>query len=240
MIPLLSYRFIGVDTSVFQTGVQHMPFLCRNRSANSYAASHFKFGIKPHRGGCSSGKDLVGDRNVIELSRDNISMCLGWTPPAGRRDWFMVSMQVFVRGASSLTLRACTIQSLLYGCGEVTSRILKLDPGASASASLVVPGARLLAKFNTILMPGCTLGEKVQTKLCTIGREVVLGDRAKLNNVVVMDGATISPNLVLQQCLMGANARIGTSCNLKDCQVGPGMLVPAGTRSTEKGEAFHA
>jgi hypothetical protein len=39
---------------------------------------------------------------------------------------------------------------------------------------------------------------------------------------------------------VGANARIGANCNLKDCQVGPGASVPAGTRSTEKGEAFHA
>jgi carbonic anhydrase/acetyltransferase-like protein (isoleucine patch superfamily) len=76
--------------------------------------------------------------------------------------------------------------------------------------------------------------------LCTIRRDVVLGDRAKLNNVAVIDGSTISPNLVLQQCLMGANARIGADCNLKDCQVGPGASVPAGTRSTKKGEAFHA
>jgi NDP-sugar pyrophosphorylase family protein len=89
-------------------------------------------------------------------------------------------------------------------------------------------------------MLGCTLGEKVQTKLCTIRRDVVLRDRVKLNNVVVMNGATISPNSVLQQCLVGANARIGTGCNLKDCQVGPGATVPAGTRSTKKGEAFHA
>ncbi len=75
--------------------------------------------------------------------------------------------------------------------------------------------------------------------MCTIGRDVVLGDRAKLNNVIVMDGLMISPNLVLQQCLMGANARIGMGYNLKDCQVGPGTSVPTGTRSTKKGEAFH-
>jgi hypothetical protein len=157
--------------------------------------------------------------------------------PASRHR-FAVSAQVLSRGASSLTLRACTIPSLLYGCGEVTARILKLDP--DASASLVAPGARLSTKFNSILMPGCTLGEKVQTKSCTIGRDVVLGDKAKLNNVVVMDNATIGPNTVLQQCFVGANARIGANCNLKDCQVGPGASVPAGTRSTEKGEAFHA
>jgi len=131
-----------------------------------------------------------------------------------------------------------TIPSLMYGCGKVTACILKLDP--DASASLVAPGARLSTKFNSILMPGCTLGVKVQTKSCTIGRDVVLGDKAKLNNVVVMDGTTIGPNTVLQQCFVGANARIGANCNLKDCQVGRGASVPAGTTSTEKGEAFHA
>ncbi len=96
-----------------------------------------------------------------------------------------------------------------------------------------------MAKFNSILKLGCTLEEKVQTKWCNIGKDVVLGDRAKLNNVVVMDCLTITPNSVLQQCLMGANARIGAGCNLKDCQVGPGTSVPAVTRSTEKGEVFH-
>ena len=155
-----------------------------------------------------------------------------------RRHRFAVSAQVLSREASSLTLRTCTLPALLYGCGEVTSRILKLDP--VVSSSLVATGARLSTKFNSILMPGCTLGEKVQTKSCTIGRDVVLGDKAKLNNVVVMDGATIGPGTVLQQCFVGANARIGANCNLKDCTVGPGALVGAGTKTTEKGEAFHA
>jgi hypothetical protein len=48
-----------------------------------------------------------------------------------------------------------------------------------------------------------------------------------------MDGATIGPNTVLQQGFVGANARIGANCNLKDCQVGPGVSVPAGTRLLE-------
>ena len=150
---------------------------------------------------------------------------------------FVVSAQVLSREASSLTLRACTLPALLYGCSEITSRTLKLDP--AASANLVPDGTRLSTKFNTILMPGCTMGEKVQTKACMIGKNVVLGDRAKLNNVVVMDGAIIGPNTVLQQSVVGVNANIGGNCNLKDCQVGPGAVVPTGTKTTEKGEAFH-
>ncbi len=150
---------------------------------------------------------------------------------------FVVSAQVLSRESSSLTLRACTLPALLYGCSEITSRTLKLDP--AISATLVPDGTRLSTKFNTIFMPGCTMGEKVQTKQCTIGKNVVLGDRAKLNNVVVMDGAIIGPNTVLQQTVVGANASIGGNCNLKDCQVGPGAVVPPGTKTSEKGEAFH-
>ncbi|KAL3763874.1 hypothetical protein ACHAW5_000420 [Stephanodiscus triporus] len=156
----------------------------------------------------------------------------GPTFPSSRHR-FAVSALVLSREASSLVLRTRTLPSLLYGCGEVTSRILKLDP--VTSSSLVVSGARLSTKFNSILMPGCSLGEKVQTKSCTIGKGVVIGDKAKLNNVVVMDGATIGPNTVLQQCIVGANARIGANCNLKDCQVGPGVVIGVGT--TERGSS---
>jgi len=151
---------------------------------------------------------------------------------------YAVSAQVLSREASSFTLRACTLPSLLYGCGAVTSQTLKLDP--AASSSLVAKGATLSAKFNSILMPSCSMGEKVQTKGCTIvGGNVTLGDRSKLNNVVVMDGVSVGNNCVLQNSLVGANAKIGDNCNLRDCQVGPGAEVPSGTKTLEKGEAFH-
>ncbi|KAL9189645.1 hypothetical protein ACHAXT_009320 [Thalassiosira profunda] len=149
---------------------------------------------------------------------------------------YAVSAQVLSREVSALTLRACTLPSLLYGCGEVTSRTLKLDP--AVSSSLVPTGAKLSTKFNSILLPGCSLGEKVQTKACSIGKNVTIGDRAKLNNCVVMNGVTIGSNTVLQNSVVGVGAEIGENCNLKDCQVGPGATVPATTRTTEKGETF--
>ena len=149
---------------------------------------------------------------------------------------FVVSAQVLSREASSLTLRACTIPSLLYGCSAITSHALKLDP--NETSSLVTKGARLLPKFNSVLMPGCSVGQKTQTKACTIGKNVSLGDRAKLNNVVVMDRANIGTNTVLQNSVVAFDAKIGDNCNLKDCQVGPGAVVAGGTRTTEKGEAF--
>ena len=149
---------------------------------------------------------------------------------------FVVSAQVLSRESSSLTLRACTIPSLLHGCGEITSSTLKMDP--KLSAPLVPKGVQLSTKFNSILLPGCTLGEKVQTKSCTIGTDVSIGDRSKLNNVVVMDGAQIGTNVVMQNSVVGVGAKVGDNCNLKDCVIGPGAAVATGTKTTEKGETF--
>jgi len=167
---------------------------------------------------------------------DHVSSLLG--PPAfpDTKHQFAVSAQVLSREASSLTLRACTLPSLLYGCSATTSSTLKLDP--AVSSSIVASGSKLSTKFNSILMSGCTLGEKVQTKACTIGKNVVLGDRTKLNNVLVMDGVKIGSNVVLQNSIVGVGATIGDNCNLKDCQVGPGAVVAIGTKTTEKGESL--
>ncbi|KAL7488982.1 hypothetical protein ACHAW6_014570 [Cyclotella cf. meneghiniana] len=150
---------------------------------------------------------------------------------------FAVSAHVLSREVSTLTLRACTIPTLLYGCGEITSRTLKLE--STLSTQMVPKDTQLSPKSNSILLPNSTVGEKVQTKSCTIGSNVTLGDRAKLNNVLVMDGAVIGENAVLQNSVVGMGARVGENCNLKDCMVGSGAVVASGTKTTEKGEAFH-
>ena len=164
------------------------------------------------------------------------SSLLGPPPfPTSKHD-YVVSAQVLSREASSLTLRACTLPSLLFGCSEITSRTLKLDP--TVSSSLVPKGAKLSTKFNSILMSGCSIGEKAQTKSCTIGKDVVLGDRTRLNNVLVMDGAKIGRNVVMQNSVVGVGAVIGDNCNLKDCNVAPKANVQSGTKTTEKGESL--
>ncbi|KAL7473958.1 hypothetical protein ACHAXS_014297 [Conticribra weissflogii] len=150
---------------------------------------------------------------------------------------YVVSAQVLSRESSKLTLRACTIPSLLHGCREITSHTLQLD--SRRSAPLVPPGAKLSTKFHSIVLAGGSIGEKVQTKSCTIGKNVVLGDRCKLNNVVVMDGAEIGENTQLQNSVVGARAKVGADCSLKNCQVGPGAVVPSGTKVAERGDAFH-
>eukprot|EP00804_Cyclotella_cryptica_P011291 CCRYP_007792-RA/>CCRYP_007792-RA protein AED:0.02 eAED:0.02 QI:109/-1/1/1/-1/1/1/533/587 len=71
---------------------------------------------------------------------------------------YAVSAHVLSREISTLILRACTIPTLLYGCGEITSRTLKLEP--TASMQMVPNGTQLSLKSNSILLPNCTVGEK--------------------------------------------------------------------------------
>ena len=87
-------------------------------------------------------------------------------------------------------------------------------------------------------MAGCSIGEKAQTKSCTIGKDVVLGDRTRLNNVLVKDGAKIGRNVVMQNSVVGVGAIIGDNCNLKDCNVAPKANIQSGTKTTEKGESL--
>ena len=79
------------------------------------------------------------------ISSNNSSAIQTITTTTSTRHRYAVSAQVLSREASSLTLRTCTIPSLLYGCGEVTSRILKVEPDStttsSSSSSLVAKGA---------------------------------------------------------------------------------------------------
>ena len=67
-----------------------------------------------------------------------------------------------------------------------------------------------------------------------MGSRCKIGDRSKLNNVLVMRGVEIRSNTVLQNSIVGVGARIGENCNLKDCQVGPWCVVPAGTKTVER------
>jgi len=111
----------------------------------------------------------------------------------------------------------------MCGCGEITSRhTLK------TGHILLVRRGRRLAKLRHI-------GEKVTAESSTIGSNVKIGDRVKLNNVVVMDSVSIGRNAVLQ-IISGVGATIGEICNLKDCQVGGMCMVASGAKTVEKGE----
>lgn len=163
---------------------------------------------------------------------------------------FMVSAHVLSRECSKLSLRACTIPSYMYACREVVAKAINSSAvvhGTSLSqlskskksdfGTLCIPEGTLVdEKFNCLVLPDAIIGEKVQIKSCTIGNGVSIGNRCRLNNVVVHDNVVIGENTILQNSTLSKGCVIGMNCNLNECQVGIGAEVPVGTKA--KGEGF--
>lgn len=139
-------------------------------------------------------------------------------------------------------LRASTIASYLYASKDVVTRAIhstaNTDEKVSDNPCLFLPKETILfAKFHAIVLPENDVGDKKLTfKSSCVGRRCKLGDKCRLNNVVIMDDVTVGDNAILQNTIIGAGCKIGDNCNLNDCQVSPGMIIPSGTKA--KSESF--
>lgn len=155
---------------------------------------------------------------------------------------FMVSTHVLSRECSKLSIRASTVPSYMYACREVVTRAIASSavqngrPMKDLGILSVPEGSCVDSKFHSILLPNVTMGDKVQIKSCTIGRGVIIGNRCRLNNVVVHDNVSIGENCVLQNSTISEGSIIGNNCNLNECQIGIRAEVPDGTKA--KGEGF--
>jgi len=163
---------------------------------------------------------------------------------------FRINARIVPRG-SRLALRACTIPSYLYACREVVHHLLQrpapaqlVDSSSDADAfkSCFAPfpkGAKLMTKFNTVVLGGETttsvVGDKVTLKSSTVGPNVTIGSKSKLNNVVVMEGAVVGEHCTLQNSVIGSGAVIGEGVSFNDVQVGFGVTVAGGVKL--KGES---
>jgi len=145
------------------------------------------------------------------------------------------AVRAHVEVGSKGVMRASTIPSYLYACREVVMKAVE-DNTAKNPCVALPEGATLNSKFLTIILKDSELGDKVQCKSCSIGRNVIVSAKCRLNNVVVMNNVRVGENCVLQNSILGEGCTIGENCNLNDCQVPPGKTVPAGTK--EKGESF--
>lgn len=133
-------------------------------------------------------------------------------------------------------LRASTIASYLHASKDVVTRAVhSTNP---SDPCLFLPNeTSIKAKFHSVVLPETDVGDKKLTfKSSCVGRRCQLGDKCRLNNVVIMDDATVGDNTILQNTIIGAGCKIGDNCNLNDCQVAPGKSIPAGTKG--KGESF--
>jgi NDP-sugar pyrophosphorylase family protein len=134
-------------------------------------------------------------------------------------------------------LRASTIASYLYASKDVVTRAIHSTNPSEDPCLFLPKETSLEAKFHSIVLPENDVGDKKLTfKSSCVGRRCKLGDKCRLNNVVIMDDVTVGDNAILQNTIIGAGCKIGDNCNLNDCQVSPGKMIPNGTKA--KSESF--
>lgn len=128
----------------------------------------------------------------------------------------------------------------------------KVHPSSAPS-----PNLRLTLDHSTVLVDAnVTLTSKSTIKESVIGFGCVLGSPlqapaegmntqeairnapagVRLQRCLLMDAAVIESGAVLNGCVLGRRCRVGKGCELKDCFVQEGYVVPEGTVS--KGEVF--
>ncbi|GAB4846437.1 hypothetical protein Ancab_025442 [Ancistrocladus abbreviatus] len=110
----------------------------------------------------------------------------------------------------------------------------------SAQNNIIHPSAELGSK--TTVGPHCMLGEgsqmgdKCSVKRSVVGRHCRIGSNVKIVNAVVMNHVTIGDGCSIQGSVICSNVQLQERVVLKDCQVGAGYVVTAG--SEQKGESL--
>ena len=130
-------------------------------------------------------------------------------------------------------LRSHTVPAYLYANRELTRKAMEHSRDASLRPALP-PNSVAKAKFQTLLLSGTTLGDKVTFKATVIGKDCQIGSKCRLNNVVLLDHVHVADNTILQNTVVAQGAKIGEHCSLNACQVGPDKVVPAGTKGKEE------
>jgi NDP-sugar pyrophosphorylase family protein len=138
---------------------------------------------------------------------------------------------------ASSVFRSHSVPSYLYANRECLN--VSLQHHASRQQFLdLAPQTETNTKFQSVVLPGSTIGDKVTFKSTVVGRGCKIGSKCRLNNVVLIEDVEIGENTILQNTVVASQARIAENCNLNDCQVGPGHVMPAGTKA--KVESFTA
>ncbi|XP_047179159.1 translation initiation factor eIF-2B subunit gamma isoform X3 [Vigna umbellata] len=110
----------------------------------------------------------------------------------------------------------------------------------SAQNNIIHPSAELGAK--TTVGPHCMLGEgsqmgdKCSVKRSVIGRHCRIGANVKVVNSVVMNHVSIGDCCSIQGSVICSNVQLQERAVVKDCQVGAGYVVTAGSEC--KGEVL--
>ncbi|KAL9333853.1 hypothetical protein Peur_073992 [Populus x canadensis] len=110
----------------------------------------------------------------------------------------------------------------------------------SAHNNVIHPSAQLGSRTTVgphcMLWEGSQMGDKCSVKRSVIGRHCRIGSNVKVVNSVIMNHVTIGDGCSIQGSVICSNAQLEERAVLKDCQVGAGFVVTAG--SEHKGESL--
>ncbi|KAE9610432.1 hypothetical protein Lal_00006059 [Lupinus albus] len=148
---------------------------------------------------------------------------------------------VYIAGSSKYCTRLNSIQAYSDINRDVIGEASHLS-GYSFSAhnNIIDPSADLGAK--TTVGPHCMLGEgsqmgdKCSVKRSVIGRHCRIGANVKVVNSIIMNHVTIGDSCSIQGSVICSNVQLQERAVLKDCQVGAGFVVTAGSEC--KGEVL--
>lgn len=103
----------------------------------------------------------------------------------------------------------------------------------SAQNNIVHASAELGSKTTVgpqcMLDEGSKLGDKCSVKRSVIGRHCRIGSNVKIFNSVVMNHVTIEDGCFIQGSVICSNVQLQERVVLKDCQVGAGYVLTAGS-----------
>eukprot|EP00523_Entomoneis_sp_CCMP467_P021937 CAMPEP_0168843616 /NCGR_PEP_ID=MMETSP0727-20121128/8307_1 /TAXON_ID=265536 /ORGANISM="Amphiprora sp., Strain CCMP467" /LENGTH=583 /DNA_ID=CAMNT_0008897221 /DNA_START=20 /DNA_END=1771 /DNA_ORIENTATION=- len=131
--------------------------------------------------------------------------------------------------------RSSTIPAFIFASKEMISKAMAAGNNGR-ELLLLPPNSNIRHKFQTVILPDTTVGEKVTFKSTVVGRNCKLGTKCRLNNVILLDNVTLGDQVSLQNTVVGQGAVLGDNCSLNDCQIAPGKKILSGTKA--KGEVF--
>ena len=240
-------RLVQAKTSILHLQRDLLPLLIRRQFVGKVET--FGQGVEPHRvleileeledennnsvwGNMMSPKDAHGNGN--NNNNNNI------TTPAAHTAKLMKPHQtysVLAHVVKTGAMRSSSLPAYLYASKEMLQTLVANPAMRRNEPRLTLPAnSTTNAKFVSLLLPDAQIGDKPTLKASIVGRGCRLGNKCRLNNVILMDGVQLGDNVVLQNTIVGPAATIGDNCSLNDCQVAAGMQVASGTK--EKGEVL--
>ncbi|XP_052201355.1 uncharacterized protein LOC127807503 isoform X1 [Diospyros lotus] len=148
---------------------------------------------------------------------------------------------VYIANKSKYCARLNSIQAFNDINRDVIGEANHLSGYSFSSHNNIIHPSAVLGSKTTVgpqcmLGEGSQMGDKCSVKRSVLGRHCRIGSNVKVVNSVIMNYVTIGDGCSIQGSVVCSNVQLQDRVVLKDCQVGAGFVVSAG--SEHKGESL--